>query len=119
MCCNRSPSPGVASITSQEILRRSSDGPGQSYSVPAGHNRVEIVVHVEFGVSTGDVRVFRVVANPAGGIAVKGLAATIAYSAVGGRWQATVPPGARIAVDLDNYGGSGAITAVFTSWREA
>ena len=69
-------------------------------------------------VSAGSVHVMRVVGNTEGQ-PVRSLVGTIAYDARGGRLQFRVPPGARIACELDGYtagGPDGLVTAILTTW---
>ncbi|WP_348701028.1 hypothetical protein [uncultured Limnobacter sp.] len=104
-----------ANINSQLILDRSSDGLGRTFTVPPDHNWVEVVIEYATTVTAGDVNLMRVEGVPQGGTC-RGLAATSAFNARGGRLLERVAPGARVQCELANYSGTGAVNAVLVSW---
>lgn len=105
--------------TDQRAVILTGDGPADVRAVAAGHNRAEVLVSWDAGISAGDVEVYRREAlTGAGNATVESLAASIAYNAKGARVVLEIPPGARLAFGVTGYTGSGPVKALLTSWRQ-
>lgn len=100
-----------------QALRLSADGNQGAISIPADHNRVELLA-AWGSLTAGDVKVYRTEPSPQGSDTVRAIAATLAYSADGARAQLAVGYGAQFDCVLAGVGGSGVCNVIISSWQE-
>ena len=105
--------------TDTQAISLAADGAGEQRVIAATHNWIEAIVSYPSTVSAGDVLVFRREANPDDGTVVNALIGTLSYNANGAGSTFHVPPGSRLAFQLDSYVGSGTVTGILSSWSEA
>lgn len=96
----------------------STNGGAATWAVPAGHNRVEVVVEPDTGLTAGDLLIYRHEPHPSAA-RLRGLAASAPFDTRGAAVVVEVPPnGSMLTAEVAAIQGSGSVRCTATSWRQ-
>lgn len=121
MSCSKCKTPDPRIAKAVQVLKLNADQSAGSYSAGPLHNRFEVVVSLQAGITNSTVHVYRTSGNLEADLPVKGLIGTVAFNARGGSLDGRCPPGARFTFELDDYAAPGTefVSVSLVTWREA